>query len=113
MEVTKEQVLESVARAGISRAMLRSKSRLRPFTLARVAVASKLRDLGMSSNEIGRVLNRNHSSVLAMWRNMEDWLNQPKYHKMELKFIDDVLNGREVELFIPDTVLRQLKEEEQ
>lgn len=100
---TKEQVYENVERAGITLAMLRSKSRLQAFAYARVAVAHKLKQFGMSSTAIGKELNRDHSSVVVMWSKANEWFKNPKHHKHELAFIDNVLNGREVTVVTHDT----------
>ncbi len=106
MLTSKDEVLDNVARAGISLGLLQSTSRLQPLCWARVAVAWKLRDLGMSSTAIGRLINRHHSSVLAMWQQAESWFENAKAHAFELAFVSDVLAGEKVDIPKPKTIQR-------
>lgn len=101
--MTKDEVFENAAKAGISKGLLRSPNKSQPLYYARVAVAYKLQQLGMSSTAIGRELNRHHSSVVLMWGKAKEWFDHKSSHKYELQFMDDVLNGRTV--YIPEPKL--------
>ena len=92
---TAEQVFDNAERAGFTKAMLQDKSRKQPLCLARIAVAYKLKQLGLSSTLVGATLHRDHSSVLYMWDKAEQWFEEPRRHKRELAFVRCVLNGRE------------------
>jgi len=52
--------------------------------LIRSFVAHKLRGEGYSNGEIGRRMNRNHSSVTNMGKKMEDMLSVPEAYKSEV-----------------------------
>jgi chromosomal replication initiation ATPase DnaA len=62
------EVEEIVAAAGMTMADLRAPSRKREMMEVRRIVAAYLRRRGCSLPEIGRVLNRDHSTVLHLLR---------------------------------------------
>lgn len=105
--MSKEDVFANAAKAGITRGLLRSSSRLRPLAYARVAVAHMLRQLGWSSTAIGNELNRDHTTILAMWANADEWFANPQRHKSELALMQDVLAGRRIK--IPKPKLKRAK----
>jgi DnaA-like protein len=65
------EVEQIVAAAGVSMADVRGASMSRRLTEVRRIVATYLRRRGCSLPEIGRVLNRNHKSVLHLLRTTE------------------------------------------
>lgn len=63
-----EIILDVLHRHGLTMEELISRSRKEHLVDARVEVASRLVDLGFSYNRIGKVLERDHSTV-AFWLN--------------------------------------------
>lgn len=103
---TQEGVINAATRAGVTLGLLRSPSRLQPLCWARVAVAWKLRELGLSSTAIGRAINRHHSTVVTMWQQADAWFKDAKLHRVELAFLSDILSGRKVEIPEPREPLK-------
>ena len=73
--VTKERltalsIIQTVAeKHGLTVSDLKSKARARPFVEARRESMNRMRgELGLSASEIGRLHNRDHSTVLAMFK---------------------------------------------
>ena len=63
-----EIVLDVLHRRGVTMDELLSKSRREKFVDARAEIASRLADLGYSYSKIGKILERDHSTV-AFWLN--------------------------------------------
>ena len=63
-----EIILDVLHRHGVTRDELMSRSRREKYVDARVEIASRLADLGFSYNRIGKILDRDHSTV-AFWLN--------------------------------------------
>jgi predicted transcriptional regulator len=63
-----EIILDVLHRHGVTIDELMSRSRREKFVDARVEIASRLVDLGLSYNRIGKILERDHSTV-AFWLN--------------------------------------------
>lgn len=55
--------------------------RSREDVLVRVFVAYKMRERGYSYNEIGKVMNKNHSTIIHYIRTMEDFFAVPKAYR--------------------------------
>jgi chromosomal replication initiation ATPase DnaA len=66
-----------VAATGISVTLIKSRNRTLRVAMARALVASRIhRELNYGPSEIGRLLNRDHSSVIAMFRKVDQLVRQ-------------------------------------
>lgn len=62
------------------------RSRRSNLTWGRYMVAYQLRQDGFSLVEIGRVLQKNHSSIINGLKKMDNMLDYPWAHKLEISF---------------------------
>ncbi len=98
--MSKEEIINDVANAyGISADVIRSKIRKRPVSDAR-AVACYLLSflLKMSSTEIGKELNRDHSTVVVAIEKVDMWLSTPKINPTAVDVTVKVYNKYKDEL---------------
>lgn len=66
-----EIILDVIHRRGVTRDELMSRSRRAAFVDARVEIAQRLAEIGFSYSRIGKILDRDHSTVCF-------WLNRRK-----------------------------------
>lgn len=92
VQYAKEKVIAAIER--VIGEQLVFGSRLRLFTDARDAVALWLRRCGMSYSMIGRIIQRDHSSVCTSCNRAEDKLDMPtmypEFNKIYTDFINEI-----------------------
>lgn len=100
MTSTALTIMNEVAEAyGITLDDLRSKSRVARLATARAVACYLLRHhLNMSTNEVGRLVFRDHSSVTYSCRRIESFYLWPKMYANDLIIIKDIIQKH----FYPD-----------
>lgn len=74
---------------GITLEALQSSKRTRPLPDARAIIFWLLCfTLNMSTTEAGKLLNRDHSTVVIAIRKVENWLTVPQIYRRELNLIN-------------------------
>lgn len=91
--MTEKKIIKDVADIfGITVKNILSRRRIRRYVDARVVVSHLLcAYLGMSTTEAGKVINRNHSSIVYFNRKAEDWLRMPILNDRGYKAIRELL----------------------
>ena len=74
----------------IDRDNLKSKCKDQPLVYRRAYLMTLLRDIGLTYTEIGRLMNRNHATVIYATR-LHDWMVSSR-DKIYLAAIDDYVN---------------------
>lgn len=67
-----------------------SQSRLRQHVVSRVIVSNILIQMGHTESGIGRIINKDHSSVHKYKDILQDWLAFPQYYANELSIYEQV-----------------------
>ena len=65
-------------------------ARSRANTLIRAFVSYRMHEEGYSNSEIGRELNRDHSTVTQLAGRMREMLSMPVYYSAELKMFENM-----------------------
>lgn len=94
-----EEIISDVCNAyQITKDELRSKCRRAELCDARSVVCYILRKHGLSSTEVGRLINRDHTSVLYHAARAEVWQELPKQCIQGISTIKAILNNKDMDI---------------
>ena len=80
-------------RSGFTEADLRGRDRHKRISLFRHVAAWLMRELTLSSPEVGRALgDRDHTTILSSWSNIDSWrLLQPRDYAINIRALTDAM----------------------
>lgn len=82
------QIIREVATCyGVSPELLVSKCRVHRLLPARIEIAKLLRARGYSTPQIGRIMNRDHTTIVFYLGNLEKVPAKPRWHRPRIKTI--------------------------